>query len=397
MQQFFLNRWVVLLMILPHISIYLFKIETLKPIFQVMQLGVFLPILLFLYTKVNLLNILVTLLMGVVAISAYLNGTLSSGIIFSMCVFVGFCFYIAYAMSSFKELITGLYYLLGLIVVGNFLTMIASPLQIDGRFLLGGKNTLQLTLLPAISLIYLYSHFTYDKLRRVPLILILISIISLYLSESGTAIVISLLSILFVVLPKRFSPSFNTYLVGYILFFFAVVIYRMQEVLFGDFIRNVLKKDLTFTNRTYIWDLVLQKMEGSWLLGLGRGNTVILDNFFISVNETHNGGLEVLMYSGVLGLILFIATLFVVGSVLKPFREDMIGKVLSFSLFAYLIIGLTESVFYRIEFWMLIFIAFGIGKIMQQKEVLDPTAANKSNAIQSPMVNAQPNAVIPSS
>lgn len=373
------NRWGFFFVILPHITFYYFKVEPLKPVIQAWQLAVFLPVLLFVFTRINILNVLLTVSMSLVLISAYTNGTITGGVFYSVIVFLGFCFYITYATEHFKEFITGLYYLLVFVVVANFLTMIISPVQFDGRYLLGGKNALQVTLLPAIPLVYIYSYFRYKKLRVIPLIVILIAILSMYLSQSGTATVIAILTLVFALFPKRISPTFNAYLYGYIAIFLSIVVYRLQEVMFGDFIKDVLQKDLTFTGRTYIWDFVMYLMNEYWFLGVGRGSTIIRDNNYFNVIDTHNGVLEVMMFSGVIGLALYFIMLLMIGQKLKQERKHVISKVLSFSLFAYMIIGLTESVFYRIEFWLLLVISYNIDKIVKQSEPVQETTHLQQN------------------
>ncbi|NGY85282.1 O-antigen ligase family protein [Bacillus megaterium] len=212
-------------------------------------------------------------------------------------------------MRNINELIKGLYYLFAAVVFINFLTLLiggiaTSPDGLSTNYLLGGKNAIAMTALPTIPLIYLYSYMVHNKLKTLPFLLILICAVSLYLSESGTGIVVSFLAILFVILPKKYFPSFITYFWIYIVVFLTIVIFRLQELLFGDFIINVLHKDMTFTGRTYIWDLVLDLIKQSWLIGYGRGNQII-SHHFANLNETHNGLLEIMMYSGILGVLFF--------------------------------------------------------------------------------------------
>ncbi|MFK4310809.1 O-antigen ligase [Bacillus sp. RC242] len=164
----------------------------------------------------------------------------------------------------------------------------------------------------------------------------------------------------FIFLPIKVFPTFKTYLYIYIVIFFTIIVFRLQELLFGDFIINVLHKDMTFTGRTYIWNVVLNVIKKSWILGFGRGNDII-SYYFFNLNETHNAVLEILMYSGLLGILFFLIILFVVGNKLSINKDHIISKILSFSIFAYMILGLTESVFYKKEFWILLFISYSVG------------------------------------
>ncbi|MGF9775894.1 O-antigen ligase family protein [Priestia aryabhattai] len=365
------NRWVIIFLILPHLSIYYFKLEQFRPVIFIWQSTVILLALFLIYRQINTFNILMIFYMVIVMLSAVVHGTLSFGVLYTIGVFLSFCIYISYAIKNFNEFITGLYYLLTSVAILNFLTMLLHGITIasngDYAYLLGGKNAISLTLLPTIPLIYLYSYTIYHRLKLFPLIVILICIISTYLSESGTGIVVSLLTIIFVLFPKKLLPSFYTYLLAYFITFFSIVIFRLQEILFGDFIVDVLHKDMTFTGRTYIWDLVLNALKNSWFLGLGRGNSFISNNF-INLSETHNGILEVLMFSGIMGCLLFSLILLIVGKKLFLKRKHIFSKILSFSIFTYLIIGLTESVFYKIEFWILLIISYNIENIIKHAD-----------------------------
>ncbi|MFS8351790.1 O-antigen ligase family protein [Bacillus nitratireducens] len=259
----------------------------------------------------------------------------------------------------------------GTIVVANFLTLLIGGLDVGTNglpiYLLEGKNAIALTTLPTIPIVYLYSYTIHKKMKTLPLLLILICSISIYLSDSGTGIMVSFLTILFIFLPKKVFPTFKTYLYIYIVIFFTIIVFRLQELLFGDFIINVLHKDMTFTGRTYIWDVVLNVIKESWILGFGGGNDII-SYYFFNLNETHNAVLEILMYSGLLGILFFLIILFVVGNKLSINKDHIISKILSFSIFAYMILGLTESVFYKKEFWILLIISYSVGNIIKSTD-----------------------------
>ncbi len=78
---------------------------------------------------------------------------------------------------------------------------------------------------------------------------------------SGTGIVVSLFVIFFMLMPRFSHPSLKTYLFIYIISFIVIVILRLHDILLGDFIVNVLEKDVTFTGRTRIWDVVIEKIK----------------------------------------------------------------------------------------------------------------------------------------
>ncbi|MDO6630528.1 O-antigen ligase family protein [Bacillus thuringiensis] len=374
------NRWGAIFLILPHLNIYYFNLEHINIFVFLWKVVMVLVAFCLVFKRITSLNLLIVFYMMLILFSAVINENLTNGIAFTIVIFISFCIYISHALKEPKEFFRGMYYLFSVIVIFNFLTMLTNGITIDDNgfpvYLLGGKNAITMTVLPAIPIIFIYSYIMYKKLKIFPLIVILISITSIYLSASGTGIVVAILAALFLIVHKRYSPSLKAYLFIYFILFFTIIVFRLQELLFGDFIINVLHKDLTFTGRTYVWDLILNIIGDSYLIGFGRGNNII-NQHFINLYEAHNGLLEILMYSGILGIFFFVIILILVAKKLGGFKNHVISKFLSFSIFVYMIVGLTESVFYKNGFWMLIVISYGINNIIKCIETEDNQLNNE--------------------
>lgn len=380
------NRWIIILFIFPFLNMYILKTN-----FQiVLWILCLLPSLVAItqvYKSKYLLRFDIFILLFALStiFPVLLNGTVSLGVMYSIFTLLGICLYVNRNINNFTELIKGLYYLFSVIIIINFVSIMIFPNGIPGSmpnnpiFFLGAKNTIQITILPAISIILLYSYYMYKKLRFIPLILLIICFISLYFSGSGTALVIMGLAVIFLSMYKFYSLSFKTYILVYFFIFVSIVILRLQEVLFGELITNYLNKDISFTGRTYIWDIALEKIKQSWLIGYGRGNSVIFEStsssfFYKPTEETHNGFLEILLNSGLIGLVVLFSILFVIGNRLDKYKHHIISRVLSFSIISFLIMGLVESVFYKIEFWIILVISFNIDKIvvlLNKKKLFD--------------------------
>ncbi|MED0654835.1 hypothetical protein P4S88_12340 [Anoxybacillus geothermalis] len=367
------NRWTVFFLILPFLNIYYFKLEDIKPIILLCQLIVIILALVIIFKNLNIFIILLICLMSIVLFSSAINHTLSFGIIFSILGLISLCIYISYLILNYpSELLKGLFYLCGTVLVINFTTLllpdgIATSWNGYPIFFLGGKNSVQLTTIMCIGIIAVYSYYFHQKLKILYFSLIIIGIISMFLSQSGTGIVLSLLllSYLFV----RIPVTLNRFLLFYLILFFSIVIFRAHEVLFGDFLINYLHKDLTFTGRTLIWDYVLDILPNSWLLGFGRGSSLI-SNSFDNLYETHNGVLEILMSSGYLGIIFFTLIIFMIGNKLDKSKND-ISKALTMTIMGLLILGLTESIFFKNEFWIILTMSYGVNNfINKSKEFL---------------------------
>jgi O-antigen ligase len=327
--------------------------------------------------------------MTLILLSSWLGGVVTPGIVFTIAVFIAFCIYLSYAIRDFRELISGLYYISVFIVIVNFFSLFF-PIQStagENMYFIGGKNQFAMTIVPIIAIVYIYSLTIYKKIKMFPLAIILLGILSTYLAGSGTGIVISLMMAAFIFSPIKKFPSYNGYLLIYSSLFLSVVIFRLQETFLSKFIVGFLGKDVTFTNRTYIWDLAITKFKENWFLGSGRGNTVIIDWLpFLKVNEAHDGLLQIALDSGIIGVIMFIALIFITGKKIKLNKKHKFSRVLSFSIFAFLIIGIAESAYYRKEFWILLVLSYGLDKIAGQVKETDLDFTNTKTEISSEVV-----------
>lgn len=366
--------WSVAILLLPFLNIYYFNSSNIEPIILIWQciLVVITTALIYRYTNLFILWLIVYEM--ITLFSAIIHNTITLGIFYSMITLICICIYITFALNNFNQLIKGLYFLYSSIIIINFILMLLYPdgisetIQGNSIHLLGGKNAIQMIVLFTIPIVFLYSYSKYKKITIFPLMVITVCILSMYFSKSGNGIALSILFTIFIIFHKKIPCiSFRTYFFIYVLSFFSIVVFRLQDLLLGNFIEKVLNKDLSFTGRTYIWDLILQNIENFWFLGLGRGNSFIQNNNIFNINEAHNGFFELILSSGIVGLASFIVIISIVQKKLDLFKDHIISKVLSFSIIAYMILGLTESVFNKIEFWLLMVISYNIDKIINQK------------------------------
>jgi O-antigen ligase len=354
---------------MPYIGISYFNLPAIQPLLLFWQCLLVMAVFPILFKGVNRFQFLVLSYAFVTLFIAYFNNTLTLGIMYSIIFLAAFPIFISYVTRDFKDLITGLYNLFLIIVVFNFVTLLIGGITFEQGspiYLLGGKNKLQFTLLPSILIFYMYSHFKYGKLKVMPILLILISITSLFLSESSTSIIVAILALLFLIIPKKFIPSLKTSIFIYVAIFFMLVIYRIQESNFiSNIVSNIFHKNTTLSGRTLIWDYTVQGIKENWFLGYGRGNNYI-SNRFITTPETHNGILEIMNFNGVVGLIIATIIMFVVAKRLNSCKDHLFSKTLSFFISLFMIIGLSESAFHHLWFWFFIVIAYNIPSIISE-------------------------------
>jgi exopolysaccharide production protein ExoQ len=120
---------------------------------------------------------------------------------------------------------------------------------------------------------------------------------------------------------------------------------------------TALGRDLTFTGRTDIWQMVLSEKinpllgVGFYTFWLGPRADRLAEKFWFHPNEAHNGYLETYLNNGILGLILLVGLLITAGRRLKDdaVRGGDFG-VIRLSIFIItLFYNMTESVFDRLS------------------------------------------------
>ena len=170
----------------------------------------------------------------------------------------------------------------------------------------------------------------------------------------------------------KIKLNINKLMSIYTIIYTQVVIFRIQETVFRGFIENTLQKNVTLTGRTLIWDFIMKIIPNSLIFGYGRNDIIAQNAIIRDVTEAHNGLLEILLCTGIIGLFVFILILLNVFKALNK-SNSKISYILSMAIFLYFCIALTESAFTytKIGFWILIIISSNIEKIIKQKDNLE--------------------------
>lgn len=133
---------------------------------------------------------------------------------------------------------------------------------------------------------------------------------------SMTAVTCLILFTLINSLPwKRIQRIGLLFILGIIILFQLFVCFQGNGIADFDlavwFIEDVLQKDITFTNRTHMWDSALRIIPQSWLYGYGFPDAewfrTNMTNFAIG---PHNIMLAMLIYCGIIGFGIYLYMLF---------------------------------------------------------------------------------------
>lgn len=338
-----------------------------KPFFLILDfISVFIMLFLILknniiYKELNMVIIFFILIIGLNLI----NGVLSLGIIYSdVSLLIKLIYIYNICEKNSKKFIVAMQKIYFYLIIINFISLFTT--RVKEEYFLGGKNSLQMIIVPGIVIIFCsYYLKCINKFKFI--VFNFICITTLIYCNSSTSILVSVAFIIFMILNKFLKISLRFYNIVYLIAFFMIIIIRKIEIL-NKLVVGYFGKDLTFSGRTEIWDFVLECIKERPLLGYGRGNNLIQAYFQNNLNESHNGILELLLSFGLIPVIVFFLIIIKVSKKLYEFRKNKLSKIISLGIFMYFIISLTESVFLKFNFWILLILGLRIKNIIEEKE-----------------------------
>lgn len=223
-------------------------------------------------------------------------------------------------------------------------------MYVDGRgypscYFLGQDNGTIFYTLPAILMCALYDIEKYRKITIKTITISLIMTVSYFWVSSGNGISACVLIIASMLLLKARccgkrllkKVSIKTILICCLLIFATIVIFRTQNPLMNA-ITELLGKDLTFTGRTNIWDIVLEHISKKPLLGYGFLDDATRDEM-IPYGKAHNMYLRLMFNGGIALLFVFLFMIYIVFSGKRnKLRNSMNGRLLLLYIAIYLVI-----------------------------------------------------------
>ena len=370
-----------LLLTIPFLKPYYFTtINSVNTIYNFLQIisVVIIFILYFKHKKISKFIIAVILLEIIFIVSTYYNeGTLIEAILNAIQT-VGFCMIVDYGMKKdCRNFFKAITIVLSIIVIANLISIMMNPsgywTGINRIWLLGNKNGHLSMILPAIICIYIDNYIN-NKTSMKIYIFVLIGIISVILLGSATSILGMFILSTYIIFNKivdKYEKIFNinNYLIAYILLFFAVIIFKFQDV-FSFIIVDLFGKDLTFTGRTDIWNTAIELISFNPLLGYGNMSEIQRIIMFNNQNAVHchNLLLDIIFQVGILGIAIFIYIINIVRKQIKKYNSK-VAKFLSWSILVYAIILLTEVYSLEKILWVFLII-YNVKLIQSAKEMV---------------------------
>lgn len=164
---------------------------------------------------------------------------------------------------------------------------------------------------------------------------------------------------MFLVKAKKIRPYFNgfTYIALYAIFFFGVIVFRLQDILTPVF--DLLGRNATFTGRTAIWDYIFSLMStpSHLLFGYGDGFSRSLTIGTLFTGSAHNTVLHIFLIGGYVALAFLLILL--LGASFRTFlcRRKLVSAYAALAMGSLLLVGLMENVI-TVSFFMVLAIAY---------------------------------------
>ena len=226
-------------------------------------------------------------------------------------------------------------------------------------------------LFPAVIVGYLRNYFINKKINISFIILLIIVSYQVYYCFSATTVFCYTLILIYLliseILKKNVNVEPNKYLIAFYILFILIVLFRVQNI-FNWLIVDVLKKDLTFTGRVYVWDKAIEYIKLHPFLGYGYETTSVISRKLGSplFTHCHNTILDVMYKGGVFSLGIFLYLLYLPFSELNKIKSNKIANFLAFSIFIFLIMFIFESREDKMGLFLVLVIAFNIKYIIEK-------------------------------
>ena len=226
--------------------------------------------------------------------------------------------------SSVMKVLVWLYAFINIISIIAFPDGIVKTGSSGGSvFFLGQYSRFAFFFFPALLFCVLGDIKKYKKIRINTIFLLIICFFSVILSGTVGSSLAMIIMFLLMIIGRKKKINFVILFVIYIIFYLALTYFSITNY-FAKFVEDVLKRDLTLSSRTLIWNHGFNYIHLSPYYGVGiMDNVTMLENF--NFVHLHNHLLQVTFNTGYIGLTLFIILLFISFLSVTKHRDNYIS------------------------------------------------------------------------
>lgn len=218
-----------------------------------------------------------------------------------------------------------------------------------GMWFLGYNNGFIFWLFPALLIAWIYGEYTNKKIRSV--VLTACIFITEFYQGSATgkvAVVVFMIIILTPHIRKILTPVRS--IIGVVVLVALIVFFRITDFL-KFIIVNLLNKNLTFTNRLFIWDNAISAISKKMITGYGiLDSTTIINmlgysetgNVWTGATHAHCNYLQIAFEGGLVAASLFVVIyIIIIRKNIKNWEKKLV-QICFYGLIVYSIMGITE-------------------------------------------------------
>lgn len=240
---------------------------------------------------------------------------------------------------------------------GHTTTVITATRMVRRHFL-GVHNQFAPVFFLAIAVTVLYTYVRFNRWTWNAVGVVAIATITILRVWSATAVVgIGLILGYLLLLHRRRIGAYFTPLVTSTFFavLYANIVFLRNQGVMAFFIENILRKDVTFTTRTVIWDASMEAIRGAFWMGQGfllGGGYLVFDG--VRTRTAHNMVLQLLLQGGLVLLLLFAFIGFLALRELHRHRSSHLSNAFSWMIFVLLVASMMEV--YSLMYILILFL-----------------------------------------
>lgn len=289
------------------------------------------------------------------------------------------CILFALMLEKNPKILLSATKVLDIYVYINLITMLIFPKGIylvanEPHWFLGYKNILSRIILSIICFSLIRTYYFFGRLKINTIILLACSVLTLIIAGSATALIgftiFALLLFLFHNKTKDIPRIFSlvTGLIVTAAAFLAILFFNLQNY-FSFLIETILGKDLTLTKRLAVWQMALNKISHKPFIGYGylAGNEYVQMFGRDTYTHPHNYYLYILMSGGIVIAVILLLGYLYANKILKNTIDTVFSKIIMFTLIAFLIMGLTESLVSTVLMYPILILAMNADKLKSSR------------------------------
>lgn len=229
--------------------------------------------------------------------------------------------------------------------------MYASDIYDGNIWILGYKNQIVRTLLPAMTIVAFYSFAKFGMLGwKFNIFMLLVVLTILLIGSSTSLVVVFLMMILYFIRQNKRIKKYSSLTLAfgiYLAISIGIVFFEVQYY-FADTIEEVFSKDADFSSRIVVWSVAAEKFLFSPIIGYGfhdSGEWInILDLIYSwgSFSHPHNFLLYSLLQGGLVYILFFIMVFLYIDRRVAR-NKGTYAALLVFMYIGFFIEGLMES------------------------------------------------------